>query len=218
MLGKLFKIYLDFFRSIDFITEIIWGIKIKKKLLPITYDLTSLVLKKAIKIYFKKYNFKSHLDMGCGQLAILGQYHKKINSKVKILSADIYKDFLLNAKINSSYNNLEIKFSETNMFSNIDKKFDLITFNPPYVPIRYKSKELKYEKISYSGEEGTKAIEDFLREAHKFLTKDGIIFLGVNQFYVPFMNLNKLINTYRYYTIDIIKRWPHRCIVFVLKK
>ena len=218
MLGKLYKIYLDFVRSIDFITEIIWGIKIKKKLLPITYDLTSLVLKKAIKIYLRKYNFDNHLDMGCGQIAILGQFHKKINSKVEILSADIYEDFLLNAKINSSFNNLEIEFSETNMFSNIDKRFDLITFNPPYVPVRYKSKESKYEKISFSGEGGTIAIEDFLKEAHKFLTKNGIIFLGVNQFYVPFKNLNDIIKSYGYYTIDVVKRWPHKCIVFVLKK
>tara|TARA_B100002051_G_C16713905_1_gene628236 strand:+ start:271 stop:927 length:657 start_codon:yes stop_codon:yes gene_type:complete len=218
VLGKLFKIYLDCIRSIDFITEIIWGIKVKKKLLPITYDLTSLVLKKSIKIYLKKYNFNTHLDMGCGQIAILGQFHKKINPKAEILSADIYRDFLLNAKINSSFNNLEIKFSETNMFSNIDKKFDLITFNPPYVPISYKSKESKYEKISYSGEEGTIAIEDFLKEAHKFLTKNGIIFLGVNQFYVPFKNLNHIIESFGYYTLDIVKRWPHKCIVFVLKK
>ncbi|MDC3126006.1 methyltransferase [Candidatus Pelagibacter sp.] len=218
MLGKLIKIYLDFVRSIDFITEIIWGINVKKKLLPITYDLTSLVLKKAIKIYLKKYNFNNHLDMGCGQIAILGQFHKKINSKAEVLSADIYEDFLLNAKINSSFNNLEIKFSKTDMFNNIDKKFDLITFNPPYVPVRYKSKDLKYDKISYSGEEGTVAIEEFLKGAYKFLTKNGIILLGVNQFYVPFINLNYLIKSYGYYTIDVVKRWPHKCIVFVLKK
>ena len=187
-------------------------------MLPITYDLTSLVLKKAIKIYLKKYNFSNHLDMGCGQIAILGQFHKKINSQAEILSADIYGDFLLNAKINSSFNNLEIKFIETNMFSNINQKFDLITFNPPYVPVRYKSKESKYEKISYSGEEGTIAIEDFLKEAHRFLKMNGIIFLGVNQFYVPFKNLENIIKFYGYNTVDVIKRWPHKCIVFVLKK
>ena len=104
------------------------------------------------------------------------------------------------------------------MFSNINQKFDLITFNPPYVPVRYKSKESKYEKISYSGEEGTIAIEDFLKEAHRFLKMNGIIFLGVNQFYVPFKNLENIIKFYGYNTVDVIKRWPHKCIVFVLKK
>ena len=57
MIGKLYKVILDFIRSIDFLTQLIWKIKIKKKLLPITYDLTSLVLKKAI----LKYNNDNHL-------------------------------------------------------------------------------------------------------------------------------------------------------------
>ena len=127
MIGKLFKIYLDFIRSFDFLTEKIWNIKIRKKLLPITYDLTSLVIKKAIETYIKKnFSFKSHLDMGCGQIAILGQFHKKINPMAEVVSADIYNDFLMNAKENSKTNKLNIKFLESNMFSNINQKFDLI--------------------------------------------------------------------------------------------
>ena len=51
MIGRFYKIILDIIRSIDLLTEIIWKIKIKKKLLPITYDLTSLVIKKALKEY-----------------------------------------------------------------------------------------------------------------------------------------------------------------------
>tara|TARA_B100001540_G_scaffold315676_1_gene343536 strand:+ start:503 stop:1162 length:660 start_codon:yes stop_codon:yes gene_type:complete len=219
VIGKLFKIYLDFIRSFDFLTEKIWNIKIRKKLLPITYDLTSLVIKKAIETYIKKnFSFKSHLDMGCGQIAILGQFHKKINPMAEVVSADIYNDFLMNAKENSKTNKLNIKFLESNMFSNINQKFDLITFNPPYVPLRYKNKEIKYDRISFSGEHGTGEIENFLKEANKFLTKSGIIFLGVNQFYVPSKTLEKIISFHEYQLIDTIKRWPHKCIVLVLKK
>ena len=63
MIGKLYKIILDFIRSIDFLTQLIWKIKVQKKLLPITYDLTSLVLKKTIVKYNNNYFFNSHLDI-----------------------------------------------------------------------------------------------------------------------------------------------------------
>ena len=218
MIGKLYKIILDFIRSIDFLTQLIWKIKVQKKLLPITYDLTSLVLKKTIVKYNNNYFFNSHLDMGCGQIAILGQFHKKINSSISITSADIYDEFLDNAKKNSDLNKLEITFIQTNMFSNIKDKYDLITFNPPYVPLRFKFKEIKFDKISYSGEKGTNAIELFLDSAGNFLTEKGVIFLGVNLFYVPLDDLNELISNYKYKIIEKIKMSPNKCIVLVLRK
>tara|TARA_B110001452_G_C15206319_1_gene418490 strand:+ start:867 stop:1523 length:657 start_codon:yes stop_codon:yes gene_type:complete len=218
MIGKLYKIILDFIRSIDFLTQLIWKIKVQKKLLPITYDLTSLVLKKTIVKYNNNYFFNSHLDMGCGQIAILGQFHKKINSSISITSADIYDEFLDNAKKNSDLNKLEITFIQTNMFSNIKDKYDLITFNPPYVPLRFKFKEIKFDKISYSGEKGTNAIELFLDSAGNFLTEKGVIFLGVNLFYVPLDDLNELISNYKYKIIENVKMSPNKCIVLVLRK
>ena len=51
MIGRIYKKILDFLRSIDLITQIIWKIKIYKKLLPITYDLTTLVIKKSLNNY-----------------------------------------------------------------------------------------------------------------------------------------------------------------------
>ena len=68
------------------------------------------------------------------------------------------------------------------MFSNIKDRYDSISFNPPYVPLKFKSKEIKFDKTSYSGEKGTNAIELFLDSAGNFLTEKGIIFLGVNLF------------------------------------
>lgn len=62
------------------------------------------------------------------------------------------------------------------MFSNIKDKYDLITFNPSYVPLKFKSKEIKFDKISYSGEKGTNAIELFLDSVGNFLTEKGVIF------------------------------------------
>jgi len=208
VIGKIYKLILDFLRSRDALTQIIWKIKINKKLLPITYDLTTLVLKKSFDKYKKKgVHFDHYLDMGCGQVAILGQYQKKIDRNTHVTSADIYKDFLDNAKENVLANSLEINFVETDMFSNIKNKYDLITFNPPYVPLRFKKKDIKYDKISFGGDRGTNAIDHFLENASNHLTENGIIFLGVNLFYVPLEDLNKIVERYKYQKIEIIKKF-----------
>ena len=136
--------------------------------------------------------------MGCGQIAILGQYQKKIDPKTEVTSADIYDDFIENAKKNVIENDLDLRFVKTDMFSNINEKFDLITFNPPYVPLNYKKKAIKYEKISFSGKEGTDAINAFLKDGKKYLNQNGLIFLGVNLFYVPKDILIKIVNFHNF--------------------
>tara|TARA_B100001057_G_scaffold500933_1_gene618959 strand:+ start:3343 stop:4011 length:669 start_codon:yes stop_codon:yes gene_type:complete len=218
MIGKIYKYLLDYFRSKDFLTQKIWKLKIEKKVLPIAYDLTSLVLKKSLDIYKKKQKkiFDNYLDMGCGQLAILGQYKKKIDPKTNVASADIYHDFLENAQLNARANNLKIEFIQTNMFENIKDKYDLITFNPPYIPLDYKKKDIEYDKISFAGTEGTDAISFFLKNARNYLKKDGLIFLGVNLFYVPKKVLFEIIDLYGFKRNEVIKKFPNKSIVVVI--
>ena len=45
--------------------------------------------------------FNSYLDMGCGQIAILGLFQKKMCPDTEITSADIYENFISNAKQNA---------------------------------------------------------------------------------------------------------------------
>ena len=220
MVGKIYKFILDITRSSDFLTQVIWKVNIKKKLLAKTYDQTSLVLKKTLYVYckVKKKNFTNYLDMGCGQIAILGQYQKIINPETNVTSADIYKDFLINAEENAKANNLDIKFINSNLFENITEQYDLITFNPPYVPLSFKKKELLYNKITFSGEKGTDTINQFLQKASDHLKKEGLIFLGVNLYYLPLNSLIYLADHYDYKKVEIIKRFPDKCVVLVLKK
>ena len=130
-MGKIYFIILSLIRSSKFFTQFIWGIKIDTKLHNTFWDLTTLVLKKEI-INMK--NKKNYLDMGCGQFAILGQYYKKISTLSDVTSVDIYEKFVENSIQNSTLNKNEIKIKRSNLFSDLDEKYDLITFNPPYVP------------------------------------------------------------------------------------
>ena len=181
-MGKIYFIILSLIRSSKFFTQFIWGIKIDTKLHNTFWDLTTLVLKKEI-INMK--NKKNYLDMGCGQFAILGQYFKKNNPSSEVTSVDIYEKFVENSINNSLLNKNDLKIKFSNLFSNIDKKFDLITFNPPYVPLSKKKDKLEFPNIRYSEFDGIKTTKDFLNEAKSFLIPKGEILLGINTFYVP---------------------------------
>ena len=182
MFGKFFLIILKQIRFSKIITLFIWGIKIDKYLHETFWDLTSLVIKKELSNFN---GVKKYLDMGCGQFAILGQYFKKNNPLSEVTSVDIYEKFVENSINNSLLNKNDLKIKFSNLFSNIDKKFDLITFNPPYVPLSKKKDKLEFPNIRYSEFDGIKTTKDFLNEAKSFLIPKGEILLGINTFYVP---------------------------------
>ena len=214
MIGKLYFLILKFIRSSKIITSYICGIKIDKFLHNTFWDLTTLVLKKELNDIKHK---KKYLDMGCGQFAILGQFFKKINISSDVTSVDIYEKFVENSINNSELNKTNIKIKKSNLFSNIDEKFDLISFNPPYVPSSQKKYELEFPNIRYSEHEGLKTTHDFLIESKNYLMNDGEILLGINTFYVSQTHCNKLISETGYRVEKITKMKFNTSIVFRLK-
>lgn len=214
MIGKLIYKILKYIRSSKIITFVVWRIKIEKYLHDTFWDLTTLVLKKELNQNKEK---NKYLDMGCGQFAILGQYFKKINSYSDVTSIDVYKEFVENSIKNSIQNKNDINILQSNLFSNINEKFDLISFNPPYVPASTKNEKLEFPNIRYSDLEGIQTAKDFLSEAKKFLTPDGIILLGMNTFYVPQNVCVKLIKDNGYKLEKITKMKFNTSIVLKLK-
>ena len=214
MNGKLIYKILKYIRSSKIITFVVWRIKIEKYLHDTFWDLTTLVLKKELNQNKEK---NKYLDMGCGQFAILGQYFKKINSYSDVTSIDVYKEFVENSIKNSIQNKNDINILQSNLFSNINEKFDLISFNPPYVPASTNNEKLEFPNIRYSDLEGIQTAKDFLSEAKKFLTPDGIILLGMNTFYVPQNVCVKLIKDNGYKLEKITKMKFNTSIVLKLK-
>ena len=214
MNGKLIYKILKYIRSSKIITFVVWRIKIEKYLHDTFWDLTTLVLKRELNQNKEK---NKYLDMGCGQFAILGQYFKKINSYSDVTSIDVYKEFIENSIKNSIQNKNDINILQSNLFSNINEKFDLISFNPPYVPASTNNEKLEFPNIRYSDLEGIQTAKDFLSEAKKFLTPDGIILLGMNTFYVPQNVCVKLIKDNGYKLEKITKMKFNTSIVLKLK-
>ena len=71
------------------------------------------------------------LDIGTGSGAIAISIKKEINGEV--YATDISKDALEVAKENAKRNNVDILFTETNIYDGIEEKFDVVISNPPYI-------------------------------------------------------------------------------------
>jgi len=142
----------------------------------------SFLLLKHIKEYAKD---KKVLEIGTGSGILAFEASKYAKS---VLATDINKNAIHNAKQKTLPKNL--KFIYSNLFSNVRGKFDLILFNPPYLP----SKEIEYIELD-GGNNGTEIIEKFLKQAGKFLNKQGKILMicsSLNK------NIEGLFNKYNY--------------------
>ena len=65
---------------------------------------------------------------------------------------------------------------ETNLFSNVSGKFDLIYFNPPYLPLDPRE-PLSSRTATTGGEKGSEIINDFLLQARGRLNSSGKVLL-----------------------------------------
>ncbi len=141
---------------------------------------------KISKLYNKKINILD-LCTGSGAIAVsLAKYIKDVN----IIATDISKNAIEIAEKNAIKNNVEnkIKFVVSDMFKNIENKFDIIVSNPPYIEtkeIEKLSKEVKNEPIIAldGGNDGIKYYKIIADNYNKFLNIGGYLLLeiGYNQ-------------------------------------
>ncbi len=120
----------------------------------------------------KKYSGgKSVLDIGAGS-GILAEAALKSGAK-SVLCTDINKEVIEHLK------NKGFDAVRSDLFSNIKGKFDLIIFNPPYLP--YDEREdLKSRLQTTGGKRGDEIIIRFLKKVRKYLNNKGIVLIVVS--------------------------------------
>ncbi len=126
----------------------------------------SFLLKRELIKYLTFNKISSLLDMGTG--SGIQAIAAKRSGVERVVAADINPEAIKCAKLNSK--NLKIEFIQSDLFSNISEKFDLIVFNTPYLP------PIPPVDPQWSG--GKEFIEKFLKNSSKHLTPNGkILFL-----------------------------------------
>lgn len=122
-----------------------------------------------LKSYINKYAFKkSVLDMGSGS-GILALAAKDSGAK-SVLAIDISEEVIQNLK------KLKIPCVKSDLFSKVSGKFDLIIFNPPYLP-KDPNEDLDSSLITSGGENGDEIILRFIKESNKHLSSKGVILI-----------------------------------------
>lgn len=139
---------------------------------------TEYLLEKVINISKKIFSDKINiLDIGTGSGAISIVLKNELNSNVT--ACDISKKALNVAINNAKINNSSIKFIESDIFSNINDKFDIIISNPPYISsdevIMDSVKKYEPNLALYAPKDGLYFYEEILKDARKYLNDKFII-------------------------------------------
>lgn len=124
------------------------------------------------------------LDLCTGSGAIGISIKKYFGDKAEVTLADINKDALEVAKINTKKLNADCKLVQSDMFENIEGKFDLIVSNPPYIKtsvINSLENNVKNEpKIALDGgEDGLKFYKIISKNYKEYLNKKGNLVLEI---------------------------------------
>jgi release factor glutamine methyltransferase len=131
---------------------------------------------------------KKVLDMGTGS-GILAITARTIGA-IRVLGVDKNKNAVKLAKSNAKkigFEDIEFKYSD--LFFAVNEKFDLIIFNPPYLPIEeHLTMDSDYDLVG--GKKGNELSIEFLKQAVEYLKPKGFVLLICSSLSDPFEIFN----------------------------
>ena len=103
---------------------------------------------------------------------------------LEIVATDISMEALEVAKTNAKNNDVEIEFIESDLFENIDKKFNIIVSNPPYIKTEViKELDVEVQNEPYlaldGGQDGLDFYRKIINNAYKYLENEGYLALEI---------------------------------------
>lgn len=116
---------------------------------------------------------QSLLEIGCGS-GIISIHAAKLGASVT--AVDINPDAVECTRQNANRNGVRVKVMEGDLFKRVTGYFDVIAFNPPYLPTETRSTSW-IEKSWSGGEEGSETAIAFLGQAWQHLAPGGKIYL-----------------------------------------
>ena len=151
-------------------------ITVNKNVLIPRYE-TELLVEKTLIYINEMFDKPKILDIGTGSGAIAISIRKNINCEM--YASDISKEALEVAKENSTINETEINLINSDIFSNISEKYDVIISNPPYISRDEEIMECvrKHEPniALYAEDDGIEFYRNILKESKEYLKNKFLI-------------------------------------------
>ena len=129
------------------------------------------------------------LDLCTGSGIIAITLKKELEQvSVDIIASDISEKAIEVAKENAQNHNADIRFIQSDIFNNIDDKFDIIVSNPPYIDrkdeVTMQDNVLKYDPhlALFAEEEGMYFYRKIIEQANDYLNKNGAIFFEIGYY------------------------------------
>ena len=126
------------------------------------------------------------LDLCTGSGIIAITLKKELDQfSIDVAASDISEEAIEVAKENAQSHDATIKFIKSDIFNNIDDKFDIIVSNPPYIDrkdeVTMKDNVLKYDPhlALFAEEEGMYFYRKIIEQANDYLNENGVMFFEI---------------------------------------
>ena len=144
---------------------------------------TEVLVEEANRLITNDFKNAKLLDL-CTGSGCIGITLKLLNEGLNVTLSDISKEALEVAKINIDKYNLDINLIESDIFSNIKDKYDIITCNPPYIGREEKIMDLVKNNephlALYADDDGLFYYKKIFKEVKSYLNDKYILFFELN--------------------------------------
>ena len=140
-------------------------------------------------IEYVKANNKNNLkilDLCTGSGIIAITLKKELDEiLIDVVASDISEEAIEVAKENAQYHDTDVTFIQSDIFNNIDDKFDIIVSNPPYIDrkdeVTMKENVLNYDPhlALFAEEEGMYFYRKIIEQAKDYLKENGVMFFEI---------------------------------------
>ena len=160
--------------------------KVTKDVLSPRMETEELIYKVVEYVKITKKNNLRILDLCTGSGIIAITLKKELSQfSIDVVASDISKEALEVAKENAKTHTADIRFIQSDIFNNIDDKFDIIVSNPPYIDrkdeVTMEDNVLKYDPhlALFAEEEGMYFYRNITEQANSYLNANGVIFFEI---------------------------------------
>ena len=140
-------------------------------------------------IEYVKANNKNNLkilDLCTGSGIIAITLKKELDQiLIDVVASDISEEAIEVAKENAQSHDTDVRFIQSDIFNNIDDKFDIIVSNPPYIDrkdeVTMKENVLNYDPhlALFAEEEGMYFYRKIIEQAKDYLKENGVMFFEI---------------------------------------